>query len=549
VAAVLSLLLLNASLTFVNVWPTPAIAWGNALSLELAVCVLLLAIRRRRAAASRLLPALWVLLVAGHYLDVTTPGLYGREFNVYWDSQHLGAVSAMLARVAPWWLIGAVAAGALLTIAVAYVSARFAIEQVAAAMERRAARLGLGSLSGVVVLLFAVQQLGAMPSYVPFADPVTPAYARQARYALGILGSRSVPSLAAGPDLDTPMRALGGADVVLAFVESYGAVTYETPAIAGGLVESRAALAAAARETGRDVISAYVESPTFGGSSWLAHLTLLSGIDVRDQYAYTALMASGRDSIITNFSRRGYRTVALMPGMRQAWPEGAFYGFDVIYGFDALQYPGPQFGWWGIPDQYSLAKVDALERARAPRAPVFVVFPTSTSHAPFGPVPPYQPAWSRVLTDAPFDTAQVEASLADAPDLTNMRPSYVRAIAYELTTLAGYLRERDDDLVLIAIGDHQPPAAVSGPGAPWHVPVHVVGPRGSRVLDALRGRGFQPGLELRWPSVGAMHELTAMLLDAFDAPAGEDYLDAGTLKGSRVPPIARAASDPSTGGP
>jgi hypothetical protein len=31
-------------------------------------------------------------------------------------------------------------------------------------------------------------------------------------------------------------------------------------------------------------------------------------------------MASDRDTLVTNFSRRGYHTVALMPGMRQAWP-------------------------------------------------------------------------------------------------------------------------------------------------------------------------------------------------------------------------------------
>ena len=111
---------------------------------------------------------------------------------------------------------------------------------------------------------------------------------------------------------------------LLIFVESYGAITYETPAITAGLAESRADLDAAIRETGRQVVSAYVESPTFGGSSWLAHLSLLSGVDVRDQYAYSALMASRRATMVTNFARRGYRTVALMPGMRQAWPEGAF---------------------------------------------------------------------------------------------------------------------------------------------------------------------------------------------------------------------------------
>ena len=38
---------------------------------------------------------------------------------------------------------------------------------------------------------------------------------------------------------------------------------------------------------------------------------------------------------------------------------------------------------------------------------------------------------------------------------------------------------------VVAIGDHQPPAAVSGPGASWSVPVHVFGRRGP-ILDRLR---------------------------------------------------------------
>ena len=264
-------------------------------------------------------------------------------------------------------------------------------------------------------------------------------------------------------------------------------------------------------------MSAYVESPTFGGSSWLAHLSLTSGVEVRDQYAYTSLMASQRETIVASFARRGYRTVALMPGMRQAWPEGAFYGFDVIYDRSLLEYEGPQFGWWGIPDQYALAKLDALERGRVSRAPVFVVFPTSTSHAPFGPVAPYQPDWSRVLTADAYGAADVERSMAASPDLTNLGPSYVRAMAYEYRSLAGYLREQADDLVMVVVGDHQPPAAVSGPDAPWHVPVHVVGNR-PHVLRRLLEQGFQPGLKPPSPPIGAMHALGPMLLDAFAAP-------------------------------
>jgi hypothetical protein len=283
-----------------------------------------------------------------------------------------------------------------------------------------------------------------------------------------------------------------------------------------------------------------VESPTFGASSWLAHLSLLSGVEVRDQYAYTSLMASGRDTMVTNFSRRGYRTVALMPGMRQAWPEGAFYGFDVIYDRELLEYPGPQFGWWSIPDQYALAKLEELEVSRPARAPLFVVFPTSTSHAPFGPVAPYQPDWSRVLTADAYEPDEVDAAMAARPDLTNLGPSYAKAMAYEFVSLAGYLREQRDDRILIVIGDHQPPAAVSGPDAAWRVPVHVIGPgawppaggvaevgvgaeAGARgeVLQRLLRYGFRDGLAPHLPSIGAMHALVPMLLDAFGTPERE----------------------------
>ena len=549
-----ALVLLNASVTFANVWPTPKIRWANALSVELAVCILVLALAHRWATglARRVLPVVWVVLVAGHYLDETAPGLYGREFNLYWDSQHLGNVFAMLARAAPTWLIVLVAAVLIVAVGAIYAVARVAFGQLGAAMQRPRIRRVLRTTAAALVLVFAAQQWSGQPAaLLTFADPVTPAYARQARFVLSMLGPDAVqPALGPSPDLSTSLAGLDGADVMLVFVESYGAVTYETPAIADGLVASRADVAAAVTDTDREAVTAYVESPTFGGSSWLAHLSLISGVEVRDQYAYTSLMASGRETLITNFARRGYRTVALMPGMRQAWPEGAFYQFDQIYGRDLLKYEGPQFGWWSIPDQYALAKLDALERTAPPRAPLFVVFPTSTTHAPFGPVAPYQPDWSRVLTADAFNKDDVERALAVRPDLTNLRPSYVHAMAYEYATIAGYLRRHPrDGMVLIAIGDHQPPAAVSGRGAPWSVPVHVFGRRGP-LLDRLIERGFRPGLEPHRPPVGPMHGLVPMLLEAFGSirgPGDEAHLDRPS--GSRVPPMASAKSPPSTGGP
>ena len=74
VAALLAALaVLNASLTFENVWPTPRIMWGRTLSVELAGLLILLGLAggRRTWLARGVVPAVWVCLVFGRYAEVT----------------------------------------------------------------------------------------------------------------------------------------------------------------------------------------------------------------------------------------------------------------------------------------------------------------------------------------------------------------------------------------------------------------------------------------------------------------------------------------------
>ena len=308
-----------------------------------------------------------------------------------------------------------------------------------------------------------------------------------------------------------------GADVFLVFIESYGAISY-APRLAADLAPARAQLQADIDATGRLIASALVRSPTFGGSSWLAHITLLSGIEVREPDTNALLMTQHRDTLVKAFSRAGFRTVGLMPGLRQRWPEGAFYGFDEIYGADALAYRGPEFGWFAIPDQFALARFDELEAKRTAQ-PRFVMFPTISTHFPFRPTPPYQPDWTRMMLEKPYDGPSIVRAYARQPDWVNFVPGYVEAISYDFAVLGGYLRRHADrDLVMILIGDHQPPAAVSGPGAGWDVPVHVIASR-RPILDRLIARGFRAGLQPDTMTLGSMHELLPILVDAFgDGP-------------------------------
>jgi hypothetical protein len=520
VALSVAVLLLNTSLTFESAWPTPGVRWRGLLSIELAIVVLALIAGRRWLTSRRVLGWLalvWTALVVGRYAEVTAAALYGREINLFWDLRFVPDVAAMLAAPARLSLIAVAAVAAVLALVAVYFVLRWAVRCVGEATVHPAERRALAAAAAVVARLWTGELLNApFAGTVRFAPTVSAGYARQARLiATSLSGSTVIP---AGPAMHSDLSRVKGADVFLIFIEAYGAISYERPEFAARLAADRADFAAGIRDTHRSVVSAFVESPTFGGSSWLAHISLLSGVEIRSHDANALLMAEKRDTLVTDFKQHGYRTVAVMPGLWQNWPEGQFYGFDDIYGGARLDYQGPPFGWWDMTDQFTLARMDALEVNRGPRGPLFLFMPTISTHIPFTPTPPYQPDWQRVLTSNPYDDADVDRAYLRQPDWLDLGPSYADALSYMYKSVTGYLRLRADrDAVFVIIGDHQPAAAVSGEGASWDVPVHVIASR-EEVLDRLRLHGFRTGVTPARPTLGPMHGLTSTLLDAFGEP-------------------------------
>ena len=524
-AVLVALALLNASVTFYDVWPTPGIEWHGHLSMELAVAALGLALAAWWRPSARTpwllrgLAAAWMALVLGRYVDVMSPALYGRPINLYWDMRHVGAVAAMMTDAVPTPLLLTAIAAVLLFLAVVFLATRWAFATLAGAMQTPAVRAGMAVVALAVCGQFAAQTAAgeALPPVV-VAPPVTVTYFQQARLVAMQMGGTPSPIAAVRPRWETDLGRVRGADVLLVFMESYGAVTIDRPAVAAPLAASRARFAADIAATGRGVVSAMVDSPTFGGASWLAHISLMTGVEARDEGANAALMSRSRDTLVSTFARGGYRTVALMPGLGYAWPEGAFYGFDAIYDTEAMAYTGPRFGWWTVPDQFALARLDVLEAAHDDR-PRFVFFPTTSTHAPFAPIAPYQPDWPRLFSAEPYAAPDVTRELAQVPNYLDMTPSYIHAVDYGLASIGGYLRQHPGrDLVLVLIGDHQPAALVAGEGASWNVPVHVVASRPA-VLEALRGAGFRDGVTPERQAIGPMHALLPTLLSSFGTPA------------------------------
>jgi hypothetical protein len=523
-ALAVALVVLNAALTFGNVWPTLWIVPRPEISIELGVLLLVLAawtafVRPLGTKSLVVLTVLVLALVLGRYAAVTAPALYGRPVNLYWDSQHLPKVAAMLAEVGPWWLVGVLAAAIVALFAALCAAIAWCLRAVTRALQVPLARGAVGASAAVLVALYGLGHSLDWTVRYRFAAPVSPTYVQQAQFILA--ASRADPSrdLPGLPLPATDLARLEGDDVLLMFLESYGAVTYDEPPIARTISPARDELAHAAAETGRRVVSAYASSPTFGGGSWLAHASFMSGVEVRDTGDYMLLLTQQRQTWPKLFRTAGYRTIAVMPGLRSAWPEGAFYGFDTIYDELALQYRGPDFGWWRIPDQYSLARVADLKNASDSHAPLLTFMPTINTHIPFLPVPPYQADWKRVLNGEPYPPVDVEASLAETPDWDALGGPYADSFVYTFTYLAGYLRERAGaDETLVLIGDHQPVASVAGVGARWDVPVHIV-TRRADIASALVAAGFVEGVALApgQRPIATLPELSVLLLDTFAA--------------------------------
>jgi hypothetical protein len=387
--------------------------------------------------------------------------------------------------------------------------------------------------TALVVVLVICNLTQLMPSRF-VAGAVFPVYQRQADLILTpLIPSRLAKVLPPSPSLASDLRVLAGADVEVVFLESYGATTYDNPAIADAIASARQGLATTARSQGRFVLSSFVRAATFGGASDLSHLSFLSGIDLTDPLRHDLLLATDRATILDTFESLGYRTIGLYPAMSWEWPEKSFYSFDHYHDAPSLDYAGPKFGLWWLPDQFSIARINELYPPSADNGPRFLFFPTITSHIPYRPRPPYQPDWSKVTSEQPFSAQATRQALAVEIDWDDLFTGYLATFEYTFEWLSGYLelpRERDN--VLILIGDHQPAGGIVLKGANWDVPVHVI-TSNPVIAERLRSQGFADGMTPPREAIGHISDLTGILLSTFDSGAG-------TAVASETPPVAAA---------
>jgi hypothetical protein len=287
------------------------------------------------------------------------------------------------------------------------------------------------------------------------------------------------------------LQGLEGRHVVVAYLESYGVAAIEDPELAAVV---RPALERGAERldiAGIAVVTGTLESPTLGGQSWYAHGTMLSGLWLENQLRYELLLASGRETLVHDFRRAGYRTATVMPAITTSWPEAVLLGYDDVYTSQSIPYSGPPLYWVTMPDQYTWSFVgDVLERAPEP---LFVETAMVSSHAPWTPVLPLL-EWSELGDGSAFEPYRLEGYPPEDLwwDVDALRENYGRSLSYALDAAFRFAeRYLDDRTLLIVSGDHQ--------AAPWvteaegaDVPVHAIA-RDPDLLEPFLEWGFRPG--------------------------------------------------------
>lgn len=314
---------------------------------------------------------------------------------------------------------------------------------------------------------------------------------------------------------DNPLPLLDGGDLRLFVIESYGHTLFTREDHNRLIMPIYDYLEEDLEESGYSIVSHFMRSPAFGGRSWLADGTILSGVWLGDQAAYDGVKESDRQTIIDVMNQAGYETVLAAPGMTRFDPGyREFYRFDRFYIQRDFSYSGPHYTFGRLPDQYLLRYMRG-ETAEV-ESPLFTTYIMVSSHVPFRFVPPYFEEWDSMGDGSIYH--RVSPQVFDNQWLSGGEypEGYTASIEYSLKSAIDYIRLylEEGDLAII-IGDHQPRIPISERSSTYSVPVHILS-RLDRQVAPFKERGFVDGLvpsqELPHPTMDTLYPLVYEVL-------------------------------------
>jgi hypothetical protein len=510
-------LLLVKSLLLAPVWILGGRVGPQFLALEAAVLTatfLLMPAARWSRFCAWVVGTLLVVIAILQFGDTAARLSLARPLNLYLDIQLVSAVANLLRG-----MLGSVGGSLVMLIGIlAFVGAAVLValllDSLSGEPGNRRHRIAASALLAAALVAVPVRWLH--PAGVVMGLPAVRLVREQSIHMAHMLqeNGRFSKEMAAAPAdySGTPgiLAGLGGRDIILAFVESYGMAALEDPRYAPVVRPRLEAMSSALEDQGLHVATGMLIAPSQGGMSWLGHGSVLSGLWLDNQLRYDLLLASDRETLVDDFEAAGYRTTALMPAITMAWPEGVRFGYEQIFARKDIDYAGPPLNWVTMPDQFTWSFLEETIRGTGDDRPLFVELGLISSHAPWTPILPVLEDWQGIGDGAVF---QQWADAGEAPevlwrDVERVREAYAMSVAYAVDAMAGYAaRFVDDGAMLIALGDHQPAPLITGDDASRAVPVHVIAPTRA-LLGPFIQWGFTPGV---FPETGK----EALRMDAF----------------------------------
>ena len=479
------------------------------------LCGLFLALPRRRwtAVAAAFAAALTVVVTILALGDTTARMSLARPLNLYLDLRLVRSIGDLLnGMLGEGWGGVVLGGGVVLLVAVAiglWVGLRALTGSAGGALP---ARLGVAL---VVVGAVAIPLRWVHPSGIVLGLPGVALVREQAQHLRRMLQEQErfgaeMATAPFGQGVPRPgLERLGGRDVILAFIESYGVSAIDDERYAPILNPRLDALEVGLREAGLHIATGRLIAPSQGGMSWLGHGSVLSGLWLDNQLRYDLLLASDRPTLVDDFRGAGYRTAALMPAITLAWPEGVRFGYDEIFAHADITYAGPPLNWVTMPDQFTWSFLERTIRENPDPRPLFAELGLISSHAPWTPILEVLDDWDSIGDGAVF--GRWEGAGERPEDLwrdgDRVREHYARSVAYAVDAMSSYARRYvDDNVLLIALGDHQPAPLITGDDAARAVPVHVISSDRS-LLEPFEAWGFVVGA--RPPEGGAAQRMDA----------------------------------------
>jgi len=509
--------------------------WSFALEIGFVFAVIVLLQARRGATPGwvlHLFAGAGVFLLALRLADLTAQSVVNRPLNMFLDVSLLPALwdvaVTLLGRISA---VVAFAGIAVLLIGfywLALVALRLAARQFAQPQTRRA--FAVFAVAGLAVFTAQRTLLAEIPGWRPFGASASLVVQQQTERLASTLARRAVflADLSSDPADTIPPDALlaqlGERDVIVVYLESYGATAIDDPLYAPVVLPRVEAMGDRARDAGFAMKSGRMVAVSVGGQSWLTHATLTAGRRIDDQTLYALFLSEQPRSLVQDFALTGRRTVQVKPAITLPWPEGERLGYQATREAADMGYGGPQFYWGIVPDQFALDFFARTELERSPRPPVFASVALISSHAPWLPVPEV------VEWDALGDGTIYERWTRDAPqprevwrDPDNVRTQFALSVAHSIDTVAAFIADRvADDALVIVLGDHQPAPIITGPDASRAVPVHIFS-RDETVLEPFSDLGFvtgavpPPAPEGGDGAIPAMEAFRPFMLEAFSS--------------------------------